>query len=165
MALADCLASVERLEAGVKSMFIMSIMHTGTTFLKHVRRPDGLRHIHEQECLAEAVGAGTIAVPLRHPEKVWKSWKYRERPEPLFWYSWHLLDWYDRVYGTKMVYVPVDLPAIRDERLALLGERIGGELETDWAPRNEWKHERTKVEVPDLTPLWDYDVVRRHYDG
>lgn len=159
-------AALDHLEAAgsvVRTVFIMSVMHTGTTFLKNVFRPDGLRHVHEQQCLTEADAAGTIAVPMRHPEKVWKSWKWRQRPEPLFWLSWHLLDWYDRKYGRKIVYVPVDLPDIRDRQLKTLAERAGREMSTDWEPRNVWKHERTEVEIPDLSSIHQYDVVRRFY--
>lgn len=148
---------------GRHSVMLLSIMHTGTTFLKELISPHMFRHIHEQEALNQAEGADTIAVPLRHPAKVWKSFRWRGRSEPVFWLSWALLDWYDRRYGTKIVYVPVDLPGVRDSQLVRLGGRSGQDYTTDWTPRNEWSRERVEVEVPDLSEVLNYEVVRRFY--
>lgn len=157
------LNALEAYDGAETGIMIASVMHTGTTFLRNVFRPKRVRHIQEEPTLAEVEAAPIVAVPLRHPAKVWRSWVWRGRPMTLFWLSWHLLDWYDRRFGEKMVVIPVDLPGMRDHCLAELGQRAKKRFQTDWQPRNEWKHERTEVELPDLSPLWDYPIVRQFY--
>lgn len=143
---------------------VMSVMHSATTFLLDFIQPDVCRHVHQETCVELAKNAETIAVPLRHPLKIWQSFAWRGKPEPLFWVSLANLDWFDRLYGDKIVYLPVDRTIEREEGIDRLNAMTGQNYKPAWSvPKGGFEGERTPVEPPDIEPVARFAVMGRFY--
>jgi hypothetical protein len=160
-----------------RQVIIVSVPHTGTVFVKTLLSKAKLNPI-QHHCHSDSVFLlksrpnAQIVVPLRHPEKAWRTWCLRgtglqERRQRAkyeqFRQAWVWLDEICRDYD--VLYLPIDLPE-RDQYLETMSEALDIPLETDWAPRGATAgslimHEPQERDLSDVMAL---DVVRRFYE-
>lgn len=153
---------------------IITVPHTGTRFGESLT---GFSYMHSYqyvspEDVADRSG-GILLSTLRDPAKVWGTWHARysgghsyildpDHPKSME-SAWRGLAALDRIFD--IFYLPVDIPGVRDERLAELSELIGKPLETDWAPEGEYRPGKKREDPPEKDLQWIYDLpmVRRYY--
>lgn len=162
----------------MSDVIIVSVPHTGTVFTKTLiaktRKYNPIQHhCHSDSIfpLLESRPAAKLVVPLRHPEKAWRTWCLRgtglqERRQPAkyeqFRQAWI---WLDQICTDRPpIYLPIDHPS-RDLFLDDMGEALGVEFEHDWTPRGETIESLKKHEPQerDLSEVMALDVVRRFY--
>ncbi|MCP4935570.1 MAG: hypothetical protein GY927_15540 [bacterium] len=118
---------------------IISIPGCGTRFLADLL---GCNSVHiEIEDIPDAI----IAVPLRNPIDVLKTWIKHHRDIDLFTGKWQRLQ---RLSNEYTIYpVALDLP-IRDKQVQRLSEVLERQLAPDWSKR--LGHIDREPEVPDF---------------
>jgi len=159
-------------------IIVVSVPHTGTVTTKYLLDNANLKplqhHCHADTIFPflERMKDADIVVPLRHPEKAWRTWTRRgtglgghvsnEERLPHFIQSWKWLD--DICRERKTYYLPVDLP-IRDDCLREMSEAFGVDIKADWTVRNETTESLARFDYveADLSEVMSLDVVRKFY--
>jgi hypothetical protein len=170
---------------------VPSVMHSGT----HVLRYKILRAFfkdNEDTCLFNAnskhemVGFhvdelyrfiedmdSQVIVPMRHPRRIAKSWKSRERiPARTPYCAENLYSQLEQLQDLDKynpMYVHIDMPEIRDKQVQELGALLGLDLHYDWVPDREsgsvagnWDIEIEQCpEVPQKYIDWYYETARK----
>ena len=141
-------------------LFIVSVMHTGTTFTTNLlnRWSIGHVHTHSTDNPSGLHIAKFIVSPLRHPQSVWTSFALRGRSTDQFVRSWERLAAFDRKYN--ILYLPIDRPD-RDYYLEVIANAIGTTLTTDWTPAGAFGGPRN--ETPPMPQLAPNPVIDRFY--
>ena len=118
-------------------------MHSGTRLLRnHILVGHDVVgfHTYEMGRFEKELNNGVIFSPLRHPRRIAKSFKDRERANVKWPYSKENLDyqWDCMISIDKLnpIYLHIDND-IRDKEVILLSEEVGEELKVDWMPRQE----------------------------
>lgn len=88
--------------------------------------------------------ADLVVVPLRDPEMVVQSWV--NRGTVIADLRLYVDELEDHVRELSPVLLPIDLPGKREEQLAIINEKLGTDLTTDW-PIIRQKNAPT-IEVP-----------------
>lgn len=112
-----------------------------------------------------------LIMTMRHPMKVVESWLKRQKPM-----DWSFRDSWRSLFRLKAQYedsfwLPVDTDD-RDERLAVLGARLGINLETDWMPKGvfstdhyDWVEKMTRDQARDFLKTLPFDQFGYDLDG
>jgi hypothetical protein len=135
---------------------VPSVMHSGT----HVLRYKILRAFfkdNEDTCLFNAntknelvwfhvdqehrhveCQDSIVVIPMRHPRRIAKSWKSRERTPARRPYNeenlYSQLSQQMDLDKYNPLYVHIDMPEIRDKQVQELSELLGLDLHYDWVP-------------------------------
>lgn len=156
----------------VREYGVVSVPHTGSNFLRELLELDTFKHTGALFFNQQYKGpwANLMIVPLRKPEDVWRSWYNRyhdpDKPEPQgfeasFWINWHAFAWMVK-NQERMIFIPVDLPGVRDDALSDLSRVLGKTLSTDWEKVNSHGG-KSEVPTPDLSEIYDIPVIRSLY--
>ena len=161
-------------------ILIPSVMHTGrhvlaTAFsgwkttgpvideLEEESRYIMLLHLTDKDkILYQHIRDFPAVVPIRHPVRVWESWKRKQSPQMTFQYfeeQWKNLI---RVKDHLISYVFIDEDR-RDKDLEKAGRLAGARLKTDWpvlSQTNTVDFEVTQERVKEI-PDW----IMEHYYG
>lgn len=131
---------------------------TGYVLYYHVW---GLRSIQD---VVSRNGDEVIVAPVRRPEKVWRTFWQRfhkipgrtdnshELSIPAAWRQMQTLS-----ERHDIVWLPIDTPD-RDDYLAVLSDRLGVELVTDWAPVGARPERYKQKQEPKKDWSWVYDL-------
>jgi hypothetical protein len=119
---------------------VPSIMHSGTRLLRNVILKDiEVNGFHTYE-MDKFTGEGLVISPLRHPRRIAKSFKDRERKGVKWPYSKENLDYqWDcmlEIDKYNPFYVHID-HEIRDLEIDLISDKIGVKLEKNWTVSKE----------------------------
>jgi hypothetical protein len=152
---------------------IVSVPHTGTRTLAEIT---GYGYMHSYEYktpqqVCNENGDEVLVAPLRDPVSVYGTWvaRYSERsymmdpdhPKSME-SAWRGLAALGRQFD--ILYIPVDHPS-RVEQLAILSERMGIPLETDWPKVGASGLERPDLPPRDLSWIYELPMVKTYYGG
>lgn len=100
-----------------------------------------------------------VAVPLRDPTEIWKSWVARNQLISEMEKAWERLLILDSEFD--FIYIPVDIPGVRDNQLSKLNRTWSW---TEKLGENEGWKEKPSESPPDFVKrLYSWDFLAEFY--
>lgn len=146
----------------MNQVMIVSVMHTGTGFMRKLLSGVGVGCVntHWEDFAPKSYPESMRFIsPLRHPYDTFVSWYSRDKFGPAFFKQWNEINEAYLKDEIAMI-LPLDLPN-KNEHLHRLSLLLGVEIATDWQRVSSW--DRKVPPQTDISEVYGLQIVKDFY--